>query len=48
MEEEVLKEISTKLGIIIGLLAVDRLNELNADEQIGYLYRLGVDREIIA
>jgi len=48
MDEDLLKEISKKLGIIIGLLAEERLPELNADEKIGYLYRLGVGREIIA
>lgn len=48
MDEDVFKEISRKLGIIIGLLAVDKLTELSADEQIDYLYRLGVEREAIA
>jgi hypothetical protein len=48
MAEDKLEEVSKKLGIIIALLAEERIKELSGDEQIGFLDRLGVDRDIIA
>ena len=48
MEEKILDHINYKLSAIIGLIAEERIKNMDGERKVDYLSKLGLERDIIA